>query len=100
MAERRYGFRFSFAEGCVLVGGVALASFLIFVFGVYAGKELEARQAAENTRTVRLAVQTPQDESNTSRPRGAETSPPGKPSTEKPVVSSPPALSPGVSLPR
>jgi septal ring-binding cell division protein DamX len=57
MAERRYGFRFSFAEGCVLVSSALLASFLIFVFGVYAGKELEARQAAENTRTVRVATQ-------------------------------------------
>jgi cell division protein FtsN len=99
MAERRYGFRFSFAEGCVLVGGVLLASFLIFVFGVYAGKELEARQAAENTRTVRLAVQTQQDESNGSRLSGEETLLPGKPPTDKSAVLSAPALSPKVSPP-
>jgi cell division protein FtsN len=54
MAERRYGFRFSFAEGCVIVGGMIGASFLVFLFGVYTGRELEARKTAENTRTVRV----------------------------------------------
>jgi cell division septation protein DedD len=54
MAERRYGFRFSFAEGCVIVGSMIGASFLVFLFGVYTGRELEARKTAENTRTVRV----------------------------------------------
>lgn len=54
MAERRYGFRFSFAEGCVLVASILGASFLVFLFGVYAGRELEARKAAEHTSVVRL----------------------------------------------
>lgn len=54
MAERRYGFRFSFAEGWVIVGSMIGASFLIFLFGVYTGRELEARKIAENTRTVRV----------------------------------------------
>ncbi|MGE0680491.1 MAG: SPOR domain-containing protein [Candidatus Binatia bacterium] len=54
MAERRYGFRFSFAEGCVIVGGMIGASFFVFLFGVYTGRELEARKTAENTRTVRV----------------------------------------------
>jgi len=54
MAERRYGFRFSFAEGGVIAISMIGAAFLIFLFGVYAGRELEARKNAENTRTVRL----------------------------------------------
>lgn len=54
MAERRYGFRFSFAEGCVIVVSLIGASFLVFLFGVYAGRELEAHKAAENTQTVRV----------------------------------------------
>ncbi len=56
MAERRYGFRFSFAEGCVIVASLCGASFLIFMFGIYAGRELEARKAAEHTNLVRLTV--------------------------------------------
>lgn len=56
MAERRYGFRFSFAEGCVIVASLCGASFLVFMFGIYAGRELEARKAAEHTSSVRLTV--------------------------------------------
>jgi cell division septation protein DedD len=67
MAERRYGFRFSFAEGCVIVASLCGASFLVFLFGVYAGRELEARKAAEHTNSVRLAA--PRDgESHPSSP--------------------------------
>src|SRR5215510_6471607 len=98
MAERRYGFRFSFAEGCVLVGSLVLASFLVFVFGVYAGKELEARQAAESTRTVRMATQT-QEESTVSRLTAEENLPQGKTPTEKPSILSSPFPTPGASLP-
>ena len=54
MAERRYGFRFSFAEGGVIVFSMIGAAFLVFLFGVYAGRELEARKNAENTRTIRM----------------------------------------------
>ena len=54
MAERRYGFRFSLAEGSVIVVSMIGAAFLVFLFGVYAGRELEARKNAENTRTVRI----------------------------------------------
>ena len=56
MAERRYGFRFSFAEGCIIVVSLVGSSFLVFLFGIYAGRELEARKAAEHTSSVRLAV--------------------------------------------
>jgi cell division septation protein DedD len=55
MAERRYGFRFSFAEGCLIAVSVISASFLVFLFGVYAGRELEARKTAEHTNIVRLS---------------------------------------------
>lgn len=54
MAERRYGFRFSFAEGGVIVVSMIGAAFLVFLFGVYTGRELEARKNAANTRTVRV----------------------------------------------
>src|SRR5215471_9555281 len=56
MAERRYGFRFSFAEGCIIVVSIVGSFFLVFLFGVYAGRELEARKAAEHTSSVRLTV--------------------------------------------
>src|SRR5260221_13964635 len=56
MAERRYGFRFSFAEGCIIVVSILGASLLVFLFGIYAGRELEARKAAEHTSTVRLTA--------------------------------------------
>jgi septal ring-binding cell division protein DamX len=56
MAERRYGFRFSFAEGCVVVACLFIASFLVFLFGVYAGRELEARKAADHASSVRLTT--------------------------------------------
>jgi septal ring-binding cell division protein DamX len=56
MAERRYDFRFSFAEGCIIVASMMAASFLVFLFGIYAGREMEARKAAEHTRMVRTAI--------------------------------------------
>jgi cell division septation protein DedD len=56
MAERRYGFRFSFAEGCIIVVSIVGSFFLVFLFGIYAGRELEARKAAEHTSSVRLTV--------------------------------------------
>ena len=56
MAERRYGFRFSFAEGCVIVASLMSASFLVFLFGVYAGREMESHKAAAYSRTTRLAI--------------------------------------------
>jgi cell division septation protein DedD len=56
MAERRYGFRFSFAEGCIIVVSIVGSSFLVFLFGIYAGRELEARKAAEHTSSVHLTV--------------------------------------------
>jgi cell division protein FtsN len=54
MAERRYSFRFSLPEGCVILLSLLLTSFLVFLFGVYVGKEVEAHKAAQQTRTARL----------------------------------------------
>src|SRR5713101_6227090 len=56
MAERRYSFRFSLPEGCVILVSLLLTSFLVFLFGVYVGKEVEAHKAAQQTRTARLPV--------------------------------------------
>lgn len=58
MAERRYGFRFSFVEGCVIVASIVSASFLVFLFGVYAGREMESRKIAESARISRV-IDTP-----------------------------------------
>src|SRR5215813_6122199 len=54
MAERRYSFRFSLPEGCVLLLSLLLTSFLVFLFGVYVGKEVEAHKAIKQARTARL----------------------------------------------
>src|SRR5690349_18534887 len=87
MAERRYGFRFSFAEGCILVVSIMGASFLVFLFGVYTGRELEARKAAERTSTVRLTALVEGETSGPSKegrekPTSALSAPsPGKPTT-------------------
>ena len=49
MAERRYGVRFNGVEGGLLLGGVLLASFLIFVSGVYVGREVAGRKGVAQT---------------------------------------------------
>jgi DedD protein len=54
MAERRYGFRFSFVEGCVIAASILSGSFLVFLFGVYAGREMESRRIAESARITRV----------------------------------------------
>src|SRR3954447_18231667 len=54
MAERRYSFRFSLPEGCVILLSLLLTSFLVFLFGVYVGKEVEAHKAAQQIRTAKL----------------------------------------------
>ncbi|MEW6298912.1 MAG: SPOR domain-containing protein, partial [Thermodesulfobacteriota bacterium] len=56
MAERRYNFRFSLPEGCVILASLFLTSFLIFLFGVHVGKETQARKAVQQGRTVRVPV--------------------------------------------
>jgi septal ring-binding cell division protein DamX len=90
MAERRYGFRFSFAEGCIIVAGLMIASFLVFLFGVYAGREMEARKAAEHTRVVRVAVSQGGQENSSSRE--GEPSASAKETPEKFAVEAPPTV--------
>jgi cell division septation protein DedD len=94
MTERRYGFRFSLTEGCVIVVSVLLASFLIFLFGVYAGKELEAHQAAKHTSTVRLPAPPAEDPARPPEERSALVRPAP---VAKPAVA--PLPTPGSSLP-
>src|SRR5437867_13227596 len=67
MAERRYSFRFSLPEGCVILLSLLLTSFLVFLFGVYVGKEVEAHKAARQTRTARLPASVSR-ESSLARP--------------------------------
>lgn len=94
MAERRYGFRFSFAEGCVIVASLCGASFLVFLFGVYAGRELEARKAAEHTNLVRLATSRdgesrtllPDEKAPKDGQEKASGAPPAVPEAQKTVV--------------
>ena len=56
MAQRRYGFRCSFAEGCFLVFSLLLTSSFVFLFGVYVGKAGEARKGTQPTEIVRLPL--------------------------------------------
>jgi DedD protein len=67
MAERRYGFRFSLVEAGIILISFVSASFLIFLFGIYIGTEVQARKAIQQTRTVRLPVPVA-DEFRSSRP--------------------------------
>src|SRR5262245_16099205 len=67
MAERRYSFRFSLPEGCVILLSLLLTSFLVFLFGVYVGKEVEAHKAIQQIRTAKLPASIP-GESASARP--------------------------------
>jgi len=77
MAERRYSFRFSLPEGCVLLLSLLLTSFLVFLFGVYVGKEVEAHKAVKQARTARLPASVS-----------------GEPSLARPTSDTPAAVSP------
>jgi cell division septation protein DedD len=56
ITERRFGFRFSIVEGGLLFGSVLLTSFLIFVSGVYVGREIAGRKAMPHSQVVHLPV--------------------------------------------
>jgi cell division septation protein DedD len=56
MTERRYGFRFSGVEGGLFIGSALLASFLIFVSGMYVGKEVAGRKVVTPSQVVRAPV--------------------------------------------
>ncbi len=51
--------------------GFLLTSFLVFLFGVYVGKEVEAHKAAQQTRTMRLPASASAEPQN-SRPTAAD----------------------------
>ena len=74
MAERRYSFRFSLPEGCVILLSLLLTSFLVFLFGVYVGKEVEAHKAVQQTRTARLPAS------------GSGEPSPARPTTDAPAI--------------
>ncbi len=109
MAERRYGFRFSFAEGCIIVVSIVGSFFLVFLFGIYTGRELEARKAAEHTSSVRLTVTSGGETGNSFKEEptnsAAVVQPATSPTVDKPktvvVVTSPrlPEQTPTVASP-
>lgn len=87
MAERRYGFRCSFSEGCLLLLSLLLTSSFVFLFGMYVGKAGGARQETQQTEIVRVPV-TGGKESPSLRPP-ASASLPAKLPLEKPSVQPP-----------
>lgn len=88
MAERRYGFRFSFVEGCVIAASILCGSFLVFLFGVYAGREMESRRIAESARITRV-INAP-----VTAPARSEERPKSAPKDNLQVRNSVPLLSP------
>lgn len=56
MAHRRYHIQLSVFEGGMLVAGFVLASVLIFVFGMYIGKEVEVQKIAHQAQPLRVPV--------------------------------------------
>ncbi len=88
MAERRYGFRFSFVEGCVIAASILSGSFLVFLFGVYAGREMESRRIAESARITRV-INAPVE-----APARSEERPRSGPNDNLQVRSNAPSLSP------
>ena len=56
MAQRRYHVQLSVFEGGMLVASFALASVLIFVFGMYIGKEVQAQKIAHQAESLRVPV--------------------------------------------
>jgi cell division septation protein DedD len=56
MAQRRYGLQFSLPEGCILLLGLLFSSAVIFLGGLYIGKEIEVHDSYQRAETVRLPV--------------------------------------------
>jgi len=56
MPERYYAFHFNFLEGCILFLSASISFLLVFAFGVYIGKEVQAYKTAQETRTVRFPI--------------------------------------------
>ena len=56
MAVRQYALHFNLPEGCLVCLSTVVSFFLVFAFGVYIGKEVQAHKTAQETRTVRFPV--------------------------------------------
>lgn len=56
MAQRRYQLQFSMVEGGMLTLSFLAASFLIFVFGMYVGKEVQAQKTVHMAQPLRVPV--------------------------------------------
>jgi len=57
MAVRQYAFHFNLPEGCIVCVSVVVSFLLVFAFGIYIGKEVQAYKTARETRTVRFPVE-------------------------------------------
>ncbi len=57
MAVRQYVFHCNLPEGCIVFLSTAVSFLLVFAFGVYIGKEVQAYKTAQETRTVRFPVE-------------------------------------------
>ncbi len=66
MPERYYAFHFNLPEGCILFLTASISFFLVFAFGVYIGKEVQAYKTAQETRTVRFPIHASEDVSRPS----------------------------------
>ena len=73
MPEQHYAFHFNLSEGCILFLSALTSFFLVFAFGVYIGKEVQAYKTAQETRTVRFPIDASED---VSRPPASPPSPP------------------------
>lgn len=91
MPGQHYAFHFNLSEGCILFLSALTSFFLVFAFGVYIGKEVQAYKTAQETRTVRFPIHASEDVSRT------PASPPSLPLVEEHLLqrASPPhGLSP------
>ena len=66
MAVRQYALHFNLSEGCIVFLSSVVSFLLVFAFGVYIGKEVQAFRTAQETRTVRFPVKSPDDRVYTS----------------------------------
>ena len=57
MAVRQCTFHFNLPEGCIVCVSTVVSFLLVFAFGVYIGKEVQAYKTAQETRTVRFPVE-------------------------------------------
>jgi len=56
MAQRRYQLQLSMLEGGMLTLSFLVASFLIFIFGMYVGKEIQAQKTVHIAQPLRVPV--------------------------------------------